>query len=61
MVGEGANRLRAGLLSRHRPNGGSRQVTDDRMLWKVTTLMRFAPFPTINSVFPLWLSSDLSH
>jgi hypothetical protein len=51
MVGEGANRLRAGRLYRHRPDGESRRLPDDRMLWKGTTLMRFAPFPTINSVF----------
>jgi hypothetical protein len=25
-------------------------VPDDRMLWKWNALMRFAPFPTINSV-----------
>jgi hypothetical protein len=50
MVGEGANRLRAGRLSRHRPDGESRRVPDDRSLWKGTALMRFAPFPTINSV-----------
>jgi hypothetical protein len=25
-------------------------VSDDRMLWKETALMRFAHFPTINSV-----------
>jgi hypothetical protein len=25
-------------------------MTDDRMLWKGTVLMRFAPFPTLNSV-----------
>jgi hypothetical protein len=51
MVVEGANRIREGRLSRHRSEGEIRQLTDDRMLWKGTTLMRFAPFPTINSVF----------
>jgi hypothetical protein len=25
-------------------------MPDDRMLWKGTVLMRFAPFPTLNSV-----------
>jgi hypothetical protein len=50
-VAEGANRLRAGRLSRHRPDGESRRLPDDRMLWKWTNLMRFAHFPTINSVF----------
>jgi hypothetical protein len=50
MAGEGANRLRAGRLSRHRPDGESRRVPDDRMLWKGTALKRFTHFPTINSV-----------
>jgi hypothetical protein len=48
MVGEGSNRLRAGRLSRHRPDGKCRRVPDDRMLLKGTALMRFAPFPTMN-------------
>jgi hypothetical protein len=48
MVGEGANRIRAGHFSRHRPDCERRRVPDDRMLWKGTTLMRFAHFPTIN-------------
>jgi hypothetical protein len=51
MVGEGANRLRTGRISRHRPDGESRRVPDDRMLWKETTIMRFATFPNINKVF----------
>jgi hypothetical protein len=51
MVGEGAHRLRSGRLSRHPPNGESRQLTDDRMLWKGATLMLFAPVPTITTVF----------
>jgi hypothetical protein len=51
MVWEGANRLMAGRLSRYRSDGESRRVPDDRMLWKGTTLRRFAPFHTINSVF----------
>jgi hypothetical protein len=50
MVGEGANRLRAGRLSPHRPDGESRRVPDDRLLWKWTALMRFAHFPNINSI-----------
>jgi hypothetical protein len=50
MVGEGANRLRARRLSSHRPNGESWLVTDDRILWKWNTLMRFAHFSTIHSV-----------
>jgi hypothetical protein len=50
LLGEGANGLRAGRPSRHRPVGESRRVTDDRMLWKWNTHMRFAHFPTINSV-----------
>jgi hypothetical protein len=50
MVVEGANLLRAGRLSRHRPEGESRLGTDERMLWKGNTLMRFAPIPTIISV-----------
>jgi hypothetical protein len=49
MAGEGLNRLRAGRLSRHRPDGKCRRVPDDRMLRKWTALMLFAPFPT-NSV-----------
>jgi hypothetical protein len=40
----------AGRLSRHRQHGECRRLPDDRMLWKGTSLMRFAPFPTINSV-----------
>jgi hypothetical protein len=51
MVMEGANRLRAERLSRQRPDSESRRVTDDRMLWKWTTLMRFAPLSNINSFF----------
>jgi hypothetical protein len=51
MVLEGVFRLRAGRLSRQRPEGESRRLPNDRMLWKRTTLIRFAPFPTINSVF----------
>jgi hypothetical protein len=50
LVGEGVNRLRLRNLSRHRPDGERRRVTDDRMLWKGKTFMLFAPFPTINSV-----------
>jgi hypothetical protein len=49
-VGERANRLRAVRVARHRPNGESRRVHDYRMLWKWTALMRFVPFPTINSI-----------
>jgi hypothetical protein len=61
MEGVGANRLRAGRLSRHLPDGESRLVPDDRMLWKWTAVMRFALCPSINSVFPMRLSSDDSH
>jgi hypothetical protein len=50
MVGKGANRLRAGRLSRHLPDGEWRRLPDDRTLWTETDLMRFADFPTINSV-----------
>jgi hypothetical protein len=50
MVGEGANRLRVGHLSRHRPDGERRRVPDDRILSKWTALIWFAHFPTINSV-----------
>jgi hypothetical protein len=50
MAGEGANRLRAGRYSRNRPDGETRRVSDDRMLWKGTTLIRCAHFPTIYSV-----------
>jgi hypothetical protein len=51
MVLEGLFRLRAGRLSRQRPEGESRLLPNDRMLWKRTSLIRFAHFPTINSVF----------
>jgi hypothetical protein len=50
MLLEGTNRLRAGRLSRHRPDGESRRVPNDRMLWKWTALMLFATFPTIKSI-----------
>jgi hypothetical protein len=60
MVGEGSNRLRAGRLSRHRPDGESRRVPDNRILWKGTDLMRFATLPTINSVSSMQLISDSS-
>jgi hypothetical protein len=50
MVGERVNRLREGRLSPHRRDGESRRVTDHRTLWKWNALMRFAPFPNINSV-----------
>jgi hypothetical protein len=50
MVGEAANRLRAGRLSHHRPDGESRRMPDDRLLWKRSALKRFAQFPTMNSV-----------
>jgi hypothetical protein len=40
----------AGRLSRHRPDGENRGVPDGRMLWKGNAQMRFASFPTINSV-----------
>jgi hypothetical protein len=53
MLWEGANRLRAGRYSRHRPDGESRRVPDDRMLWKGTAQMRCAHFPTINSVLSI--------
>jgi hypothetical protein len=50
MLVEGTKRLRTGRLSGHRPDGESRRVPDDRMLWKWTALMLFASFPTFNSV-----------
>jgi hypothetical protein len=50
MVGEGADRLRAGRLLRHWPDGESRRMLDDWMQWKGTALKRFAQFPAINSV-----------
>jgi hypothetical protein len=50
MVGEGEYRLRAESLSHHRPDCESRRLPDDRMLWKWTSLMRFAHISTINSV-----------
>jgi hypothetical protein len=50
MLGEGVNRLRARRISPHRPDGESRRLTDDRMLGLGRDLMRFAHFPTINSV-----------
>jgi hypothetical protein len=50
MLGEGVNRLWSGRLSPHRPDGDSCRMTDDRGLWKGNAQMRFATFPTINSV-----------
>jgi hypothetical protein len=50
MVLEGANCIRAGRLSRNKQDGKSWRVPDDRMLWNGNALIRFAPFPTINSV-----------
>jgi hypothetical protein len=50
IVGEGVKRHRALRVSRHRPEGESRQVHDDRMLWTKTALMHFAYYTTINSV-----------
>jgi hypothetical protein len=49
IVWEGAIRLRAGRYSRHRPDGESRRLPDDRLLWKGTALMRCAHFLTINT------------
>jgi hypothetical protein len=51
IVGQEANRIRAGRLSRHRPDGESRRMPDDRMLWKWNTLKQYSHFPTIYSVF----------
>jgi hypothetical protein len=50
MLGEGVNRLRSGRLSRHRPDGESIRMPEDRMLWRGNALKRFAHFATINSV-----------
>jgi hypothetical protein len=50
MVGEGENRHRARRIPCHRPGSEIRQYLDERMLSKGNALMRFAPFPTINSV-----------
>jgi hypothetical protein len=61
IVREGANRMMAGRLSRHRPDGEIRRVPDYRMLWKWTAIIRFAHFPTINSVLSNLLSSDNNH
>jgi hypothetical protein len=47
---EEANRITTGRLPSHRPEGECRRLPDDRMLWKRDNLMRFATFPTINSV-----------
>jgi hypothetical protein len=46
----GANRLRVGRLSRHRPGGESRRLPDDQMLWMWTALMRFDNISNINLV-----------
>jgi hypothetical protein len=48
--GEGANRLSAGCLLRHRPDGESRRMPYEWMLWKGNALMRFAPIPAFNSI-----------
>jgi hypothetical protein len=61
IVGEGANRLSAGRLSSHRPDGECRRLHDDGMLWKGTALMRFANLPTINSVLSNAPDPDYSH
>jgi hypothetical protein len=50
MAGEGANRLRAGRYSRHRPDGEPRGVPENRMLCRWTALRRCAIFPIINSI-----------
>jgi uncharacterized protein YyaL (SSP411 family) len=50
MVWDGANRISSGRLSRHRTDGESRHVPDDRMLCNWNALMLFAIFLTINSV-----------
>jgi hypothetical protein len=50
IVGEGANSISPGSVSRHRPDGESRRVPDYLMPWKGTALIRFAHIPTINSV-----------
>jgi hypothetical protein len=49
MVWEVVNRLVAVRHCCHRPDGESRYMPDDRMLWNWTALKRFANFPTINS------------
>jgi hypothetical protein len=61
MLVEGANRLRAVRVSRHRLNGESRRVRDDGMLWKGTALMRFALSPPSILFFRMRLNSDCSH
>jgi hypothetical protein len=50
VVGEGTNRFRAGRFSRHQPEGESRRMPGDRMLWMWTAQKRFAPYTTLNSV-----------
>jgi hypothetical protein len=50
MAGGGSNRLRAGRLSRPRPDGSAGKCLVTGCLWKWTALMRFAHFPTIKSV-----------
>jgi hypothetical protein len=50
MLGVGSNRIRAGRLSNHGPDGESRRRPDDRKLWIRPALMQIAPFPTINLV-----------
>jgi hypothetical protein len=50
MAGEGSNRLRAGRLSPHWPDGESRREPDDRIPWKRTDMMLFAHIRTIISV-----------
>jgi hypothetical protein len=50
MVGEGANRISSGRISRHRPDGERRRMHEPRMLWKGNALKRYAHFPTMNSV-----------
>jgi hypothetical protein len=50
IVGDGANCLRVGCLSLHRLLGERRRLPDVRLLWQGTSLLRIAPFPTINPI-----------
>jgi hypothetical protein len=58
---EGANRIRAGRYSRHRPAGENQRLPDDRMVWKGNALLSFANFPPSIHFFPMRLNSDCSH
>jgi hypothetical protein len=61
LVGKRANQLRARRLSHQRPDGESRRLPDDRMLWTGTALMRFANFHPSIQFFQMRQNSEGIH